>query len=66
MEDETQLQRRVCEARHYLGQGFTDVVSVGKLMERIRASRGAAAADQLLADMREQWQRRRQWMGGQK
>lgn len=65
MQDETELQRRVCEARHYLEKGFTDVVSVAKLMDRIRASRGGAAADQLLAEMREQWRRRRQWMGGQ-
>ena len=65
MQDEMELQRRVCEARHYLEKGFTDVVSVAKLMYRIRASRGGAAADQLLADMREQWRQRRQWMGGQ-
>ncbi|HYG06878.1 MAG TPA: hypothetical protein VD865_10790 [Stenotrophomonas sp.] len=62
MEDATELQRRASEARHYLRQGYTDSASVAMLMERIRKNRGQEAADQLLADMREQWRRRRQWL----
>lgn len=62
MDDATELQRRASEARHYLRQGYTDPASVAMLMERIRKNRGQEAADQLLADMREQWRRRRQWL----
>ncbi|QSQ39762.1 DUF7696 family protein [Xanthomonas translucens] len=58
----TELQRRACEARHYLKQGFTEPAAVERLMVRIREKRGLAAADQLLADMRAQWKRRQEWL----
>lgn len=66
MQDATELQRRASEARHYLRQGYTDPASVARLMERIRDKRGQAAADQLLADMREQYRRRREWIEDQR
>jgi len=65
MPDATELQRRASEARHYLRHGYTNPASVSKLMERIRDKRGQLAADQLLADMREQWRKRREWAEGQ-
>ncbi|AMU99477.1 DUF7696 family protein [Xanthomonas citri] len=61
-QEATELQRRASEARHYLRDGYTDRATVATLMERIRRNRGQAAADQLLADMREQWARRQEWI----
>ncbi|MCC4635297.1 MULTISPECIES: DUF7696 family protein [Xanthomonas] len=57
--------RRVCEARHWLRQGYTDAAKVRELRLRIAAQRGYAAADLLVEEMREQWRRRREWIGGQ-
>ncbi|MFB9038213.1 DUF7696 family protein [Xanthomonas arboricola pv. corylina] len=57
--------RRICEARHWLRQGYVDAAKVRELRLRIAAQRGYAAADLLVEAMREQWRRRREWVGGQ-
>ncbi|CAD7382895.1 DUF7696 family protein [Xanthomonas arboricola] len=57
--------RRACEARHWLRQGYVDAAKVRELRLRIAARRGYAAADLLVEAMREQWRRRREWIGGQ-
>ncbi|MEA9754169.1 hypothetical protein VDG64_03845 [Xanthomonas campestris pv. raphani] len=57
--------RRACEARHWLRQGYVDAAKVRELRLRIAAQRGYAAADLLVDAMREQWRRRREWIGGQ-
>ncbi|QDS20800.1 DUF7696 family protein [Xanthomonas citri] len=57
--------RRACEARHWLRQGYVDAAKVRELRLRIAAPRGYAAADLLVEAMREQWRRRREWIGGQ-
>ncbi|AKC81135.1 hypothetical protein XB05_22105 [Xanthomonas arboricola] len=57
--------RRACEARHWLRQGYVDAAKVRELRLRIAAQRGYAAADLLVEAMREQWRRRREWIGEQ-
>lgn len=57
--------RLECEARHWLREGNTSAESVDALMERIRARRGAAAAEALRAEMRRQWARRADWLTDQ-
>jgi hypothetical protein len=57
-----QLHRRMCEARHYLRQGYTSGPKVHQLVESITVRRGQAAAEQLRDDMRIEWARRREWM----
>lgn len=54
--------RRICEARHYLRQGYTTAEQVHELRQRIAAKRGAAAADELIEEMRRQWRTRAEWM----
>ena len=51
-----------CEARTWLRQGYTTAEAVDALMERIRAHRGAEAADALRQEMRRQWARRAEWL----
>ena len=53
--------RAVCEARSWLKQGYTTPRMVQELHDRIRGKRGIAAADQLVADMRDQWRMRSDW-----
>ena len=50
-----------CEARHWLREGNTTPQLVDALMERIRARRGADAAEALRSEMRRQWARRAEW-----
>ncbi|MDV2451185.1 DUF7696 family protein [Xanthomonas hortorum] len=56
--------RRACEARHWIRLGYVDAAKVQELRLRIAAQRGYAAADLLVEEMREQWQHRREWIGG--
>lgn len=60
-----EARRQECEARHWLREGHTTSEAVDALMERIRARRGAAAADALRAEMRRQWARRSEWLDAQ-
>ena len=58
-------QRRECEARDWLRRGYTNRARTDELMALITSKRGSAAAEVLLRDMREQWQRRDEWLGPQ-
>nr|WP_308007328.1 hypothetical protein [Xanthomonas albilineans] len=55
-------RRRMCEARHYLRRGYTTGIKVKRLIDAIALRRGQAAAEQLRAEMRAQWARRREWL----
>lgn len=55
--------RAICEARHWLRQGYTTASKVEELIGRIAEKRGPARAEALRADMREQWRRRAEWLG---
>lgn len=54
--------RRICEARHYIRKGYTAAERVKELRERIAVKRGAAAAEDLVEEMRRQWRIRDEWM----
>jgi len=54
--------RRVCEARHYLREGYTTAEMVCGLRKRIAEKRGAAAAEEVIEEMRRQWRTRAEWM----
>lgn len=58
----TAAHKLECEARHWLREGYSTPGKVDELMQRIRAHRGAEAADQLRQEMRRQWERRAEWM----
>lgn len=60
--DETELQRRVMEARARLREDYTTRAKVDELCRRVAVRRGQAAADQLREDMRAQWRTRNEWM----
>ncbi|TXD43085.1 hypothetical protein TR80_009515 [Xanthomonas campestris] len=60
-DDATEQQRRACEARHYLRQGYTDRASVTQLLARITQQLGVASATALHQEMRRQWECRAQW-----
>lgn len=62
MDDDMEAYRRLCEARHWLRQGYTSWGKVRELRGRIAEKRGEEAAELLVQDMREQWKCRRQWM----
>lgn len=53
-----EAKRRVNEARYWLDHGYTNRLMVADLMHRITLKRGHEAADQLLADMRAERDRR--------
>jgi hypothetical protein len=59
---ESEEWRSVCEARHWLRQGYITSDRVGALITRITAERGEDAAKRLRNEMRRQWSRRREWM----
>ena len=50
--------RRNCEARRYLDLGYNTPDRVATLVETMREARGAAAAEQLRADLRAAWAQR--------
>ena len=51
-----------CEARQWLRLGYTSEAMVDELREKITAKRGAAAAERLIEEMRNQWRRRNEWL----
>lgn len=54
-----------CEARTWLRKGYTTPERIQALRDLIKPKRGEAATQQLIDEMRRQWQRRREWQGGQ-
>lgn len=56
--------RAICEARHWLRQGYTTPAKVDALIRSIGEKRGQDRAEALRADMREQWRRRAEWLVG--
>ena len=64
MDETTEQFRRECEARHWLRQGYTESGVVAELRARIAEKRGEVAAAALVDEMRRQWKRRAEWMGG--
>jgi hypothetical protein len=55
------LWRRITEARHYIRQGHITAAAVDALCQRIAKKRGEQAAEQLRQDMREQYSKRGEW-----
>ena len=53
----TEQHRRECEARYWLKQTGGRKAEVDALIFRIEARRGKQAAQQLLTDMRNEWER---------
>lgn len=47
--------RAECEARYWLGMGFTTRSKTEQLREEIRKKRGQKAADYLIENMRKEW-----------
>jgi len=62
MDPRIETIRRECEARYWLRYGYTTRARVAELTELITTRRGRASCDMLLADMREQWRRRAEWL----
>ena len=58
----SEQHRRECEAREWLRRGYVKTGAVNRLMKEIKEKRGAAAAERLWADMKEQWARRADWL----
>lgn len=56
--------RRACEAREWIKRTNGDPQRIGELLKRIAQKRGQAMADQLRADMREQWRARARYGAG--
>lgn len=54
----------VCEARYWLRRGVTTPEKVAELRETLKR-RGESAVEQLIAEMRRQWQARTEWIGGE-
>ena len=54
--------RRETEARYWLRRGYTTRARVAELKTLINSKRSEAATEMLLADIREQWQRRAEWL----
>jgi hypothetical protein len=61
MDTNSDLWRRITEARHYIRQGHTTAAAVDTLCQRITKKRGESAANQLRQDMREQYIKREEW-----
>ncbi|HBN9641711.1 DUF7696 family protein [Pseudomonas aeruginosa] len=53
-----------CEARYWLRRGYTTPEKVTELRENLKR-RGESAFEQLIAEMRRQWQARTEWIGGE-
>ncbi|WP_419186691.1 DUF7696 family protein [Stutzerimonas stutzeri] len=54
-----------CEARYWLRRGNTTPEKVAELKETLYKKRGEAAVTRLVEEMRRQWGRRSEWLGGQ-
>lgn len=63
--DEVEDYRRMLEARQWLRLGYDTAASIEGLRKRIEHQRGAAAAERLINEMRQQYAIRGQWMGSQ-
>ncbi|PZP26712.1 DUF7696 family protein [Pseudomonas kuykendallii] len=57
-------QRRECEARYWLKRGFTSKEKVAELEKLLTSTRGANGVAYLVEEMRRQWGRRAEWLGG--
>lgn len=64
-EDDLERQRRICEARGWLRDGYTTRAKVDELMVRIARHRGEQLAGELREEMRRQWAIRDKWIGDQ-
>lgn len=53
-----------CEARYWLRRGNSTPERVAELEEVLAKKRGATAVERLIEEMRRQWARRREWLGG--
>lgn len=53
--DTSEQHRAECEARYWLGMGFTTRSKTEQLREEIRKKRGQKAADYLIENMRIEW-----------
>ncbi len=53
-----------CEARYWLRRGYTTPEKVTELREKLKR-RGEGAVEQLVTEMRRQWSRRQEWIGGE-
>lgn len=53
-----------CEARTWLRKGYTTAERITDLTALIAKHRGAAGAATLIEEMRRQWARRGEWLGG--
>ncbi|HBP5097012.1 TPA: hypothetical protein L5650_000050 [Pseudomonas aeruginosa] len=53
-----------CEARYWLRRGYTTPEKVTELRETLKR-RGESAVEQLIEEMRRQWQVRTEWIGGE-
>ncbi len=54
----------VCEARYWLRRGYTTPEKVTELREKLKR-RGDSAIEQLVSEMRRQWQCRSEWKDSQ-
>lgn len=57
-------RRRECEARYWLQRGYTSTEKVAELEQLLSPKRGANGVAHLVEEMRRQWGRRAEWLGG--
>lgn len=53
-----------CEARTWLRKGYCTPERIQELRDLVRPKRGEAAKQRLVEEMRRQWLRRDEWLGG--
>ncbi|ENT4348516.1 MULTISPECIES: DUF7696 family protein [Pseudomonas] len=65
MSDQANRQHMLaCEARFWIRRGITTPEKVAELRETLKR-RGKSTVEQLIAEMRRQWQTRTEWLGGE-
>lgn len=65
MSDQVDRQRMLaCEARYWIRRGHTTPEKVTELREKLKR-RGEASVEQLVSEMRRQWQCRGEWKDSQ-
>ncbi|ELY1833269.1 DUF7696 family protein [Pseudomonas aeruginosa] len=65
MSDQANRQHMLaCEARFWIRRGITTPEKVAELRETLKR-RGESTVEQLIAEMRRQWQTRTEWLGGE-
>jgi len=62
--DEVERFRHEAEARDWIRRGYDTPEKIAELKFKITAKRGKQAADRLVDEMRRQWKRRYEWIGG--